>query len=90
MLVAFLVAGIMPGVVSVVPVKLQCEYRDGPLGIDVAPPRLIWQVPSDERDHGQTAYQILVASSPELLEKNSGDLWDSAGSTPFSYCEKNI
>jgi alpha-L-rhamnosidase len=60
---------------SIVPVKLQCEYRLNPAGIDVGQPRLTWQVQSAERDQGQTAYQILVASSQELLD--SGDLWDS-------------
>src|SRR6185437_10762354 len=62
---------------SIVPVKLQCEYRLNPAGIDVGQPRLTWQVQSAERDQGQTAYQILVASSQERLQKDSGDLWDS-------------
>jgi alpha-L-rhamnosidase len=32
---------------------------------------------SDRRGEVQTAYQILVASSPELLKANGGDLWDT-------------
>ena len=59
------------------PLALRCEYRVNPLGIDEAQPRLTWRVESAERGQRQTAYQILVASSPELLAKNSGDLWDS-------------
>jgi len=43
----------------------------------VTQPRLFWQLQSDERSQTQTVYQILVASSAELLEKNQGDLWDS-------------
>ncbi|MEJ0091649.1 MAG: family 78 glycoside hydrolase catalytic domain [Limisphaerales bacterium] len=62
----------------VMPVNLQCEYRFNPPGIDVTQPRLSWQVQSNERDQKQIAYQILVASSNELLEKNQGDLWDSS------------
>jgi alpha-L-rhamnosidase len=62
---------------SLVPVNLQCEYRVNPLGIDVAQPRLMWQVRSDERNQWQTGYQILVASSKELLQNDQGDLWDS-------------
>ncbi len=31
----------------------------------------------EARDQKQTAYQILVASTPELLAKDQGDLWDS-------------
>src|SRR5580658_10410793 len=62
---------------ALVPVKLQCENRVDPLGVDVAQPRFIWQVQSDERDQVQTAYQVVVASSKKLLENNRGDLWDS-------------
>ena len=59
------------------PVSLRCEYRVNPQGIDETLPRLTWQVAGGERGARQTAYQILVASSAELLRKNSGDLWDS-------------
>jgi alpha-L-rhamnosidase len=62
---------------SILPVDLQCEYRINPLGIDESQPRLMWQVQADERNQGQTAYQILVASSKELLRNNQGDLWNS-------------
>ncbi|MEY4916421.1 MAG: hypothetical protein RL616_334, partial [Verrucomicrobiota bacterium] len=62
---------------SIAPVKLQCEYRVNPLGLDVAQPRLFWQVESDERDQAQIAYQLLVASSEQLLKAGKGDLWDS-------------
>jgi alpha-L-rhamnosidase len=60
---------------------LRCEYRENPLGIDAAKPRLSWQI-SDlkseiPRGQKQTAYQVLVASSEELLKKDKGDLWDS-------------
>lgn len=63
-------------------VKLRCEHRDNPLVIDVAKPRLSWtmekgnQTP-EARDQMQTAYQVLVASSEELLAANQGDMWDS-------------
>ncbi|MEI6603688.1 MAG: alpha-L-rhamnosidase N-terminal domain-containing protein [Verrucomicrobiota bacterium] len=68
--------------------KLRCEYRDNPLGIDAVKPRLSWVIGEANSDistptspvprgQRQTAYQILVASSQELLKKNQGDLWDS-------------
>lgn len=104
--------------------NLRCEYREAPLGIEVAKPRLGWIIgersqesevrsqKGDERgqkaevggqrpevgqeaiEHSglstdnrrpqtitrgikQTAYQVLVASSEELLKKGTGDLWDS-------------
>jgi hypothetical protein len=67
---------------------LQCEYRsdrpatypDGripPMGIDAPKPRLSWQLRSDERGQRQTAYRVLVASSPAILAHDRGDLWDS-------------
>ena len=59
------------------PAELRCEYRTAPLGLDVAQPRLSWVNTSAERGARQTAYQILVASTPELLAKDQADLWDS-------------
>lgn len=56
---------------------LRCEYLHDPLGIDAAQPRLSWTLRSDVRGQRQTAYQVLVASSPELLQGQQGDLWDS-------------
>jgi alpha-L-rhamnosidase len=58
--------------------NLRCEYQHNPLGIDAAQPRLSWQIQSDQRGVRQTAYQILVASSPEQLATGQGDLWDSS------------
>lgn len=57
--------------------QLQCEYRVNPQGVDEAQPRLTWRVESKERGACQKAYRILVATSPELLAKNTGDLWDT-------------
>jgi alpha-L-rhamnosidase len=57
--------------------KLRCEYLENPLAVDVAKPRLGWVLEDDERGQKQTAFQILVASSPEILAKDQGDLWDS-------------
>ena len=57
--------------------RLRCEYLVDPLGIDARAPRLSWIVTSDERGQRQTACQILVASSRELLDAGTGDLWDT-------------
>ena len=56
---------------------LECESATNPMGIDVSNPRLLWRVASDERGQRQTAYQVLVASSPKILAEDHGDLWDS-------------
>ena len=61
--------------------NLRCEYRVNPLGIDALKPGLSWKLETGnrkpERGIRQTAYQILVASSADLLKKDTGDLWDS-------------
>lgn len=72
-----LLASLLQLLGSVMPVHLQCEYRVHPLGLDVVSPRLFWHLESKERDQAQIAYQILVASSAELLGRNLGDLWDT-------------
>ena len=56
---------------------LRCEYLVNPLGIDVEKPRLSWALAPGSRQHAQSAYQILVASSPEKLHRDDGDLWNS-------------
>ena len=47
--------------------NLRCEYLADPSGIDAAKPRVSWILDSDRRGEMQTAYQIIVASSPKLL-----------------------
>jgi len=56
---------------------LTCEYLSAPLGLGEAQPRLGWVLDSPRRGEVQSAYRVLVASSPELLAKDQGDLWDS-------------
>lgn len=57
--------------------RLRVEYLENPLGLDVPAPRLSWTVVSSERAQRQTAFQVLVASRPELLRPGRADLWDS-------------
>jgi alpha-L-rhamnosidase len=57
--------------------RLRCEYLENPQGIDVVAPRLSWVLGSEARGQKQTAYRVLVASTPELLAKDEGDLWDT-------------
>ena len=56
---------------------LRCEYKTNPLGIDVTAPRLTWTLKADVHAQVQSAYQILVSSTPELLDADGGDRWDS-------------
>jgi alpha-L-rhamnosidase len=57
--------------------NLKTEQAVNPLGLDTLKPRLSWQMGSDARSQKQTAYQVLVASTPELLSQDQGDVWDS-------------
>ena len=59
------------------PQILRCEYRKDPLGLDVQKPRLSWYVTDTRRGAKQSAYQIIVASNENILEKNEGNIWDS-------------
>ncbi len=56
---------------------LRCEYLKDPMGVDTAQPRLSWIIESQQRGQRQTAFQLLVASSPVALEADRGDVWDS-------------
>jgi alpha-L-rhamnosidase len=48
-----------------------------PLAIDRDTTRFTWQSTDTTRGEAQTAYQILVASSPQHLAAQAGDYWDS-------------
>ncbi|MGD8898279.1 MAG: hypothetical protein PVJ73_19785, partial [Acidobacteriota bacterium] len=56
------------------PARLQVEYSDTPLGIDVEAPRFSWQMrgPGDQRGHSQSAYRIVVTHPEDSV------VWDSA------------
>jgi alpha-L-rhamnosidase len=58
--------------------RLRCEYLVNPMGLDVLQPRLDWILTGGTvRNLSQKSYRILVASSPEILARDQGDLWDS-------------
>jgi alpha-L-rhamnosidase len=62
------------------PTRLRCEFRDGPVGIGEVQPRLGWSLgTSDPELRGvmQSAYEVVVASSPRALDAATPDRWDS-------------
>jgi alpha-L-rhamnosidase len=61
---------------ELVPLGLGCDGMTDPLAATAAP-RLSWRLDSSARGQAQSSWQILVASSAELLAKDQGDLWDS-------------
>jgi alpha-L-rhamnosidase len=58
------------------PANLRCEYRINPLGIDVARPRLSWQLQDSRRGAAQTAFQVVVSTDPEFRDPRAVT-WDS-------------
>jgi len=60
-----------------VPGQLTCEYLENPSVVDHSQPRLSWINVAGEgvRGQTQTAWQVRVASSKNMLEQ--ADLWDS-------------
>ena len=62
---------------TLAPAALRCEYATNPLGVDNPKPRLFWTLDGTGRGQRQTAYQIVAASSAEVLANERADLWDS-------------
>nr|WP_121271898.1 alpha-L-rhamnosidase [Pedobacter schmidteae] len=75
--VALILFGATGGFAQVSVQHLRCELLQNPVGIDVLQPRLSWEISSAEREVKQTAYHILVASSPEKLNTYDADIWNS-------------
>ncbi|WUP95344.1 glycoside hydrolase family 78 protein [Streptomyces sp. NBC_00252] len=57
--------------------QLTADGAANPLGTDDTRPSLGWQLHSSARDDRQTAYRVLVASSPKRLNAKDADVWDS-------------
>ncbi len=75
------------------PVKvlsLTCENQVDPEGISITRPHLSWMAESPERGERQTAYQVLVASTPEILAADEGDLWNSGHQKSDQSCDGEL
>jgi alpha-L-rhamnosidase len=59
------------------PYELLCESKFNPTGIATIQPQFSWKNKADVNKSHQTAYQILVASSPSMLKEGKTDLWNS-------------
>jgi len=60
--------------------RLQVEYIDSPIGLDIEKPRFSWVLKSTVQgkfSQKQKAYRVIVASSPEKMQTKIGDIWDS-------------
>ncbi len=76
-----------PDVGPLAPINLRCEYLTNPMGIDVRLPRFGWVDTHTQRAQAQSAFELLVATTPELLAQDRGDEWDSGktGSDDFTH-----
>jgi hypothetical protein len=75
---------------TLAPYGLECEARTNPVGVDASRPLLSWKLKSAKNGDRQTAYQVLVASTPEKLAEGAADVWDSrrsasSDSLPVAY-----
>lgn len=59
------------------PVNLRVQDNTDQLGIDVKNPCFAWYLIDSDRGERQTAYRIIVASSQQKIDSNTGDVWDS-------------
>jgi alpha-L-rhamnosidase len=58
-------------------VNIRTEYKTNPVGIDVAKPRLSWEITFAGRSFIQAAYEIRAAESEKYLKSGKNLLWDS-------------
>jgi alpha-L-rhamnosidase len=56
---------------------LKTEYQYDPLGLDADKPRFSWQMNSQARGAGQSAYEIRVALDQDALRGAQSLVWDS-------------
>lgn len=59
------------------PHHLNCEHKINPYGIENTKPLLGWWINATERGVVQSAWQILVATSPDKLDEKNADMWNS-------------
>lgn len=57
--------------------NLMTQNMQDPIGLGHGVPAFSYLLQSERRGDKQTAYQIIAASSRELLEEKKADLWDS-------------
>jgi alpha-L-rhamnosidase len=73
----FVMCALTAGAQALSPAALRVDEMTTPLGIDDTQPRFSWQLRDSREGARQTAYQLLVASQPELLAAGKADVWDS-------------
>ena len=57
--------------------NLITEYKTNPIGIDIASPRLSWEITTGDRNIIQIVYQVKAAYSLEKLSSEDNLIWNS-------------
>jgi len=63
---------------SLRPLKLTCEYKENPLGIDITHPRLCWTLTAEKRNEFQSAYEVIVSNNAKDINQGKGNIWTTA------------
>lgn len=58
-------------------IAIRTNGLDNPLGLEDAQPYFSWQLESDEQNEVQTAYEIIVGDSQDMVTDCRGNLWQS-------------
>lgn len=61
---------------DITPVNLRVEYKNNAF-TDVEKPRFSWELISAIDDQVQTAWELIVSSSEQILQSGRGDIWSS-------------
>ncbi len=69
-------------------VNMRCEYLVNPIGVDVAHPRLSWQIDDERRGAKQTAYQIFIGTDSTEVANGKGTEWTTDKINSNSYLVK--
>ena len=62
---------------SLIICDLRCEMLEEPLAIDNTVPHFSWKMEGKQQGVAPSAYQILVASTPDKLNEQEADLWNT-------------
>ncbi len=75
--VSTITANCLPEKTPAYPVKLKCNYRENPIGLEDLSPDFSWQTLASENNWLQSAYQVIVSTNLELLNEKNCDIWNS-------------
>ncbi len=57
--------------------RLLCEYAESPIDMDLKQPRVSWVMETTERGQAQSAFQIQLATTENLIVSGKPDMWDT-------------